>query len=475
MRWKLILTVLAFLWTLPAWAGPSDIPASEIDAVFAAYDKPDSPGCALGLIRDGELVYSRGYGQANLEYGIPLSSKSVFRIGSTSKQFTAAAIFLLEQDGRLSLDDDIRKHVPELPAYQAPVTIRHLVHHTSGIRDYLTLMSLAGLRDADFYTDEEVIAMLARQKELNFAPGEEHLYSNSGYFLLAEIVKRASGKSLREFAAERIFTPLGMKNSHFHNDYQMIVPNRASGYARRPEGAFRISMTTLEMIGDGGVFTSIEDLLLWDRNFYSRKVGGDALFERQHETGRLNDGESLTYAGGLTVAKYRGLPTVRHGGAFVGFRAELLRFPEQRLSIACLCNLAQTRPSDLANQVADIVLQDEFTEPKSGPGPRSERDAEAQQEPSWRPDRDALAAFAGRYHSPELDSTLEVFLEGETLRVRNVDAFREAPEDPLQPDSPNQFRLGRIRLRFEVGDNRAARHFRMDAGRVKNILFERLP
>lgn len=343
----------------------SQTPSSDaqVDAVFAEYDKPDSPGCALGVIRAGELVYARGYGLANLEYGLPLTLQSVFRTASVSKQFTATAIALLAAEGRLSLDDDVRKYVPELPDYGTPVTVRHLIHHTSGIRDYLTIMSLMGLRDDDFATDAEVVAMITRQRELNFQPGSEYLYSNSGYFLLSVIVRRVTGEPLSAYAQKKIFDPLGMTHSHFHDDHTRVVPNRATGYSRRGDGTFRIDQTTLDMIGDGGVFTSIEDLARWDASFYDNPLGGPALLETLHTRGVLTDGREIDYAFGLTHGSYRGLPTVEHAGAFVGFRTMLLRFPHEQLSVMCLCNVVQAEPADLARRVADRFLSERFTEP----------------------------------------------------------------------------------------------------------------
>lgn len=222
--------------------------SDRVDKVFAQWDKPDSPGCALAVIKDGQMIYKRGYGLANLEHNIPMSPASIMDTGSVSKQFTAMAVALLAEQGKFSLDDDIRKYLPEISQYQAPITIRHLIHHTSGIRDYLTLMAIAGMRDDDHYVDGEVVNLLARQKELNFKPGSEFLYSNSGYFLLSQIVKRASGKSLREFAEENIFKPLGMTRTRFYDDHTEIVRNRAASYVPRKGGGFQIAATTLDMV-----------------------------------------------------------------------------------------------------------------------------------------------------------------------------------------------------------------------------------
>ena len=351
----------------------------RVDILFAQWDKPDSPGCALGVIHNGQLVYKRGYGMANLEYNIPISPTSVFWIASTSKQFTAMSVALLARQGRLSLDDDIRRYLPELPPYQRPITIRHLIHHTSGIRDYSALMFLSGIPTEDVHsdedmfhlmarqTDEDILAFIARQRELNFAPGSEHLYSNSGYLLLAQIVKRVSGKSLREFAEENIFRPLGMANTHFQDDLTMIVRNRAVGYSPRNGGGFNTVVTNFDRVGSAGVMTSVEDLLLWDHNFYENRLGGGMDLINQILTpGTLNSGERIGYAFGLNTFQYKGLRVITHGGDFFGFKAQLIRFPEQRFSVICLCNSRNINANRLAYQVADIYLADQLRQPASG-------------------------------------------------------------------------------------------------------------
>ena len=258
---------------LPA-AEPNPGAIAEVDAIFGDFDTRESPGCSLGVIRNGDFIYRRGYGMANLEYDIPLSSRSVFRIGSTSKQFTAMAITLLAESGQISLDDPLSKYFPEFPAWAKQISIQQLVHHSSGIRDYLDLAYLAGkTEDSGYFSDDWAIALLARQRESNFPPGSEFLYSNSGYLLLAHIVKRTTGLSLREFSEKKIFMPLGMNNTHFHDDHTHIVKQRASGYAPDNE-AFSISMTTLDIVGDGSIYTRPSTICcLWDRNFYQNRLG----------------------------------------------------------------------------------------------------------------------------------------------------------------------------------------------------------
>ncbi len=338
------------------------IDKSAIDKIFTKWDNTTSPGCGLGIIENGVLTYARGYGMANLEYDIPNSATSVFRIGSTSKQFTAACIVLLNEQGKLSLDHTLDIYFPDFPDYAKKITIQHLLNHTSGIRDYLQLSYLKGLGDDDFYTDDHIMEWLISQTDLNFVPGDEYLYSNSGYWLLGQIVEKTSGMNMADYAMKEIFVPLEMNNTHFHNDHTQIVKNRASGYTPNSKDGYNISMTTLDMIGDGGIFTSINDIKKWDDAFYESKTLSKAFWKIMTKQAILNDGKEISYAAGLGIDTYKGLKTVSHGGAFVGFRAELMRFPDQKTSIAIFANRADANPTRMAYQVADILLKDQFKE-----------------------------------------------------------------------------------------------------------------
>lgn len=333
-----------------------------IDKVFQEWDQENTPGCALGIIKDGELIYAKGYGLANMEYNIPNDANSVFRIGSTSKQFTAACIVLLAEQGELSLDNTLYQYFPEFPDYAKTITIRHLLNHTSGIRDYLTLTYLKGLGDDDYYTDEDLMRWLVRQTDVNFTPGDEFTYSNSGYWLLAQIVKEVTGMTMAKYAEKEIFKPLGMNDTHFHDDHNRIVKNRASGYSPVDETSYELNMTTLNMIGDGGIFTTIGDIKKWDDAYYNSKVLNKNFWKMMTTKGVLNSGKEIDYASGLFLTPYKGLPTINHGGAFVGFRAEYLKFPEQKVSIAIFANRGDANPTKKAFQVADILLKDELVE-----------------------------------------------------------------------------------------------------------------
>src|SRR5687768_4585293 len=318
MSANLVATVFAVVALLSSAQTPSDR-QSRVDEIFKEFAVPGSPGCTVAVYQDGRPVLSRAYGMANLDHDVALSPSSVFHVASVSKQFTAAAILLLAQDGKLTLDDDIRTHVPELPDFGKKITIRHLIHHTSGIRDQWSLLGFAGWRySRDLITDDDVLALLSRQRELNFTPGERHLYSNSGYTLLAVIVSRVSGKSFREFTEERIFKPLGMANTHFRDDFAEIVKNQAYGYTRQ-DGVFKLSVTNFDTAGATSLLTTVEDLAKWDANFQNTVVGGTTLVAAMEERGRTNDGRDIDYASGIVHGTHRGLKSVSHGGADAGY------------------------------------------------------------------------------------------------------------------------------------------------------------
>lgn len=359
MRHVITVTCVVFLlcvFSVGQNLTPADI--SKVDEIFKDYDKADSPGCALGIYRDGAIAYAHGYGMASLELGVPITPQTVFDIGSTSKQFTAFSILLLQQQGRLSPDDDIRKFVPEIPDYGKRITLRHLMTHTSGMRDYAGLFDLAGIPEQNLTNDQDAIDLIVRQKALNFMPGEEWDYSNTGFFLLSQVVKRVTGKTLRDFDQENVFTPLSMRSTQIFNDHTLVIPHRATAYSFDDERkAFGVEMSNFEQTGDGSVQTSVEDLQRWDENFYSAKLGGEGLIRQMQVVGKLNNGKEHGYAAGLEISTYRGLPVVRHGGAWAGYRAELLRFPKQHTSVAVLCNVAQAAPSVRANRVADVILE----------------------------------------------------------------------------------------------------------------------
>jgi CubicO group peptidase (beta-lactamase class C family) len=397
---------------------PSDL-TKQVDTVFTKWDRSDSPGCALGVYRGGQIVYKRGYGMEDLNEEVHITPGTVFHVASMSKQFTAASVVQLAQQRKLSLDDDVRKYIPELPDFGQKITIRNLVYHTSGLRDQWALLGLAGWRySKDLITDDDVMSMMTRQKELNFKPGEQHLYCNTGYTLMGLIVKRVSGMSLREFTTKNIFEPLGMTHTHFRDDHAEIIKHDAVGYEQETGKPFEISITNFDTVGATSLHTTVEDLQRWDENFYQPKVGGTAFVQQMLEQGKLNNGEQLDYAFGLVIGKYKGLPTVDHGGADAGYRSDMTRFPEQHFSVAVLCNSAETDPSALTRQVADIMLAKEI---KAAEAATTAKEPAAKSAAGTAVVLSAkqMAAFTGLYWNRENDAFVKIFvkegkLEGDT-------------------------------------------------------------
>jgi CubicO group peptidase (beta-lactamase class C family) len=472
MRFALVASLMLAIFALdaPARAQRTDTTISAADAIFAPWDEPGSPGCALGVVEDGEFIYERGYGFANLDWDIPSATDTVFYVGSVSKQFTAAVIALLAEEGAVDLDENIREYFPEIPKYVRPITVRHLVHHTSGLRDIYTLMSLAGIRLEDVFTDEQAIELIAAQRETNFEPGSEYLYSNSGYFLLAQLVERVSGKTLREFAEERIFVPLGMKDTHFHDRPSHIVGRRAISYQDSDldgHQEFQVSyLGNFDKVGAGGLYTTVRDLLLWDHNFYSGDVGGQPFLDLIHTRGALNDGSQLTYAFGLTVDEYRGLKTVSHGGSMMGFKAAYLQFPEQRFSVIATCNLGSINPMPLAQQVADVYLGDQLARAVPSSTTMRRSNSSTASEPFAN---DEIVGLAGTFYSDELDVSYELAVENGQLWLR----LRNTPPRLLRKLEDGQARAGTWNLAFEHDAAEIASAFTINAGRVTNIRFKR--
>lgn len=334
----------------------SDLTA-RVDKVFVAVDKPTSPGCSLAVMKDGKIVYKRGYGIADLDHDVPVRPDTSFHAASLSKQFTAFSVLLLAQQGKLSLDDKVQKYITELREFEQPITIRHLLHHTSGLRDQWNLLIMSGWRlGEDVVRDDDILDLVSRMKGLNFPPGDQYAYSNTGYTLLAYIVKRVSGQSLREFTEANIFKPLGMTRTFFRDDHAVVSKNQAYGYNPGPAGSYKLSVPNYDTVGASSLLTTVEDLSRWDQNFYDKRVGGDWVIDQMQIRGQLNDGQTIPYARGVVVGTYRGLRTVDHSGGDAGYRSHLLRFPDQKFGVACLCNYGGINPGAMAYQVADIYL-----------------------------------------------------------------------------------------------------------------------
>lgn len=393
----------------------------QINALFAEWEKPGSPGGVLGIVHQGELIYKRGYGLANLEHDIANRPTTAFDIASVSKQFTSFCVLVLAERGLLKLDDDLRQYFPQFPDYGDTITLRHLLHHTSGLRDYVDLLTLAGMSFENDYIEAEIIALLARQRALNHKPGCAFAYTNSGHFLLGEVVRLVSGKSLREFADEVIFKPLGMHNTTFYDDHHQIIKRRAWSYWGDAEEGFVQALGIFDLVGDGGVLTTVEDLYLWDQNFYKSKLeGGAKLIEQLQTPGALDDGTAIPYAAGLFVNEYRGQRVIEHGGDWLAYLSAFSRFPDQRFSVILLMNRADDSVDMLARKVVDLCLD--------GVGVLSAPEAPlavSPEEPTWIDVSHAvLKAYEGGYLAEDIGLVWTLTVHEGKLRLVSSGGLR---------------------------------------------------
>ena len=441
----------------------------KVDQLFSEWNRSDSPGAAVAVTSNREVIYTQGYGTANLEYDIPITSTTIFDIASVSKQFAAFAIATLAHDGKLSLDDDLRVHLPDVPDFGNTITIRHLLHHTSGLRDWVQSLVIAGVGMEDVISFKHILKMARHQKALNFEPGAAYLYSNTGYNLLAEIVERVTEDSFREWTDTHIFKPLGMTNSHFHDDHQMVLKNRAYSYQAVENGRFKHAVNNTTALGSSSLFSTVEDLAKWILNFDNTQIGEQAVLAQMHQRGVLNNGEQISYALGLNIGEYRGLQTVGHSGSWRGFRSHLIRFPEQKFGVVILCNLDTFNPLRLTEKVADIYLADglapvEASEPEKAAAP-----AETTKSEPLTPEQ--LTEFEGDYYTEELDTTYSIRVHENGLVAQHI-----RHDDILLTYADDHF-LGNTwffpEIHFTRDETGQVTGFRLTGGRVKNLHFEK--
>ncbi|NNF29483.1 MAG: beta-lactamase family protein [Gemmatimonadetes bacterium] len=442
--------------------------AALTDSLFSDLATDGSPGCAVGVVQDGELVFGKGYGHGNLDYDVPLNTRSSFYLASVSKQFIGAAVGLLVLDGVLDLDGDVRDIVPELPDYGSRITSRHLLHHTSGLRDYLTLFTIAGQSFQDFFDNQDALELIARQKALNFEPGSEFLYSNSGYVLLAEIIERVTGKSLDAFTQARLFQPLGMKDTHWGEDVARVVPGRAVSYQIQ-DGTAQRFIWNFHAKGDGNLHSTVEDLARWDALFYRTDEPWAYLTDLLYTKGTLNDGSEIPYALRLSHGSYEDRPFISHGGGMLGYRTLIQRFPDNRFTSIVLCNLGSANPGLFGRQLSEVWLLER--KPTGAPEPATTENAGADEapEPAWDPGADELAAYEGTFYSAELDASHAVYVEDGVLRLG--DAAGESME--LQPRERDVFNRGVGTTFVFVREGGVVTGFTLDAGRVRGLFFQR--
>jgi CubicO group peptidase (beta-lactamase class C family) len=335
-----------------------DSTIKKIDALFSKWDNAQSPGCVVGIVRNDSLIFAKGYGMANLEYGIPNTPGTIFHMASVSKQFTAYSIVLLAEQGKLNLDDDIRKYLPWFPDLGKKITIRNLLNHTSGIRDQWQLLAIAGTRLNDVITQEQIIKILSKQQGLNFNPGDQFSYCNSNFTLLAEVVKSVSGKSLRKFTDSTIFKALGMNDTHFHDDYTEIEKNRAYSYDRKDSAHFSNSILSYSTVGATSLFTNVRDLSKWLMNFYNTKAGDQQDIVTLTQNGKLNSGKTIDYAAGINNVSYKGWKQFQHAGNDAGYRTYISIFPELKTGFIVLGNISEVDARGKGNQMADLLISD---------------------------------------------------------------------------------------------------------------------
>ena len=449
---------------------PADSVA-RVAEIFAAFDSADTPGCAVGVSRNGEPVVASAFGMADLEHGIANEPGTIFEAGSVAKQFTAAAVMLLALDGHLSLDDDVRLWIPELPDYGETVTIHQMLTHTAGLRDWGSVAAISGWgRSERSHTHDHVLDIVSRQSALNYTPGESYSYSNTGYNLAAILVERISGMSFADFSRERLFEPLGLQDTQWRDDYRRLVPGRAAAYTPSNNG-FLIDRPIEFVHGNGGLLTTVADLLTWNEHLRTGTLGNEFM-ALMHRRAILNNGSEIDYAGGLQFGEQNGTLRISHTGATSGYRAYLGLFPDEGLSVALLCNVTSANPGGLGGRVAEVFLpsppaqEDDEEEPTA-----TEGSAEATAPEGLQPSQRDLAAYVGTFHSDDAETTLQVAVEeGELVILR-----RPAARMTLRPaDEVDSFNgpLGRIVfLRDEAG---SVREISLRQARVHDLRFHRI-
>lgn len=446
-----ILCCVLVLSNLGLQVNAQDLPTDfekQVDEIFADWNSTHTPGGTIGVVKNGELIFSKAYGMASLEYDIPNTPQTIFNIASVTKQITAYSMVLLEQEGKLSLDDPIQKHLTEIPTFEDEITIRHLLHHTSGLRNFQSILSLAGWRNGESMTNDDLLHFLSMQKELNFKPGAEYLYCNTGFNIITTIVERISGQSFQDWTQEHIFQPLGMNNSSYREDLEAVHKNTATSYEGTPGTKFRQPLKYWTYMGNGNVYTTIEDLSKWQNNFRKPTLGGAAGIQTLVTPGILNNGEQITYGLGIGVGTFRGLKRYSHGGSVGGYRSNMIYFPEQELGVIVLSNFSTANPGGKVSAIRDILLEDEFTEPLPPARVRKPIGKKA-----VTIDSKLIDSYVGKYYVEGV--LVELTKRGEQLLIF---AKGELPQPmPVTPSSETDFFMEGVDLVFRItepaGDN----------------------
>lgn len=463
-RYSLLLTNAE-----PLAAEPEKQIDQLVNAILHLSDGKVAPGVSIGVMKDGKMVYSRGFGYADMESEEKVTPKTMFHVASVSKQFTAFSIALLIDQGKISLTDDIRKYLPEIHDFGKTITIDHLIHHASGLRDQWNLLAMAGWRLDDVITKNQILRLISKQRELNFNPGDESVYCNTGYTLLAEIVSRVGGKSFADWTQENIFKPLEMNNTLFYDDHEKMVMGRAYSYQPATIG-YKKSVLSYANAGATSLFTTPEDLSLWALNFEKMKVGNPRIMAMMDQRFILTKGDTISYAFAQDIGKYKGLNTRAHSGGDAGFRSFLLRFPDQHFSVSVFSNLASFDPGSLSFTIADLYLKDQLKEEKPKPNPAPP--APEEKKIPFDASKVKLSEFVGTFYSPELETAYTFVVENDTLRAHHQ-RHDDMKFTPMRPNvfRANQWYLGEVE--FERNKANQITGLRASNGRVRGVKFEK--
>jgi len=462
---KLIVLMLGIFPTL-CLGQITDGQRKKIDALFNAWDIDDHPGGVVGVMRSDKILYLNSFGNASLEYNVPNAKNTLFNIGSISKQFTAMGIVVLQEQGLLSIDDPVAKYFPDSPIFKHPITLMHLLHHTSGLREFHDLLALAGWRGDDYRTNDDIVRLLRKQTDLNFKPGESFLYCNTGYILLAEIIEKVTGEDFKVWMQNNVFEPLQMKQTFVEDNNQHIVSNRATSYYHSHDKVFEMAQSYWAYTGAGNMYSTTEDLLQWAQNFYDPKSGWGQSFEVLQTLGDLNNGRPINYAFGIYIDEMFGRKRIQHAGVVGGYRTFLCIYPEEELGIVVLTNFSNAPFGERADDIAGILLSE--TREKAEPlvHPVNHKEAE-QKETSVE-----LNDYTGTFYSPEIDTHYTFYVEDNTLKcshARHGELTMEvAGPDELKSSWPFEtIKMSRNQKGGVVG-------LYVSTGRVKNLWFKKI-
>lgn len=468
----LLAAAIVVLFALPTAAGAQPYHPA-VDSVFAGWDRADAPGVAVAVVRGDSVLHVGGYGMADLEQGVPITPRTRFDVASVSKHFTSFAIAQLIEEGRLAPDARIREYFPEFPDFTEPVEVRHLVHHTSGIRDWVELFAIAGWRFDDVIGVPDILTLARHQRQLNFEPGADYRYSNTGYNMLAELVARVTGDPFPEYLRRTVLRPLGMDDTHSHRSYRHLISDRARSYEPSDDapGGFELLVNNTTAVGSSSIFTTAEDMARWLVNYRTHAVGSDGIWKRMHRRGVLNSGDTIDYAYGLSYGTYGGHETVGHGGSWRGYRSQVLWLNGPDLGIAVLGNRTDSQPDSLAREVVKALVED-LEEPK--PEPEEDEEDEPEEEAGLSESPVPLERYEGQYYSPELGTTYRlVTREGELVATH-----RQVDDQVLRPEKEDVFTTegvrGPLTLTFQRNRDGEIAGYHLAGRRFSGVVFQKL-